>query len=164
MRKWENYARLLSPFSFSTHNEVINNYSCSICEISELCFPNNQRIRVCYWVAIFESQNTILTQMTVSNSHIIGYCFKENMFFSIFALITNESMSVWKSTSLYILSWYSNTVSFLQQRSPGQLLHGGPVQRLLIFETLDSFFINSLYCRMNVEISRPGCDILKNFD
>jgi len=101
--------------------------------------------------------------MTVCDSHIIRDCFKENMFFSVFGLITDKSMSMWKSTSFNVLSWNSNTVSFLKQRSPGKFLHSCPIQRLFISKALYPFFINPLDCRMNVEFTRSCSDIFEDF-
>ena len=119
MGKRKNNAGLLSPFSLSTNDEIINSDGCSIGKITKLSFPDDQAVGIGGWVAVLKAKHSILTQMTVGNSDVVRYWFEEAVFLHISFLITDESVSMWESASLDILTWNSHCIAFIEKSGPG---------------------------------------------
>ena len=104
MRKRKDDTGLFFPFGLSTCYKVVNCDCGSIGKISKLSLPDDKTVGVGDGISVFEAKNTVLTQVTVGDSDIVGDRFQEDVFFDISFLVANESVTVRESTSLYILS------------------------------------------------------------
>ncbi len=55
------------PLGFTGSDHGINDNLCSICEVTKLCLPNGEGVRVGLGVTILETENGILRQMRVAD-------------------------------------------------------------------------------------------------
>jgi hypothetical protein len=60
VRKKHHEALLDIPLSFTSSNHGIDNNLCSIGEVTKLCFPNCQGVRMSLGITILEAENGIL--------------------------------------------------------------------------------------------------------
>lgn len=95
---------MISPFSLSSNNEVVNGDGSAISKISELGFPNDKGVRICDGISILKAEHTVFTEMTVCDSDIIGDCFQKGVFFNVSLLIADVGMSMRKCSSFDILA------------------------------------------------------------
>lgn len=100
--------------------------------------------------------------MTITNCDLITDIFLEHKFRNISLLITYISVSVWKSSSFNILSWKSDSISFVEKRTECETLHCCPIEWLIIIEIFNSFFVDFSYSWMKIEVLWPGCNFFKN--
>ncbi len=144
---------LLFPLSFSTHNIIINQNLSSICEISKLGFPNDQRIGVGNIIAILKAQNTILTQMAISNCKPLFLFFVQSIVnwpdFLLHLLVMHNRMSMRKCSSFHILSGKTHSVTFVQQRVESQRFSSSKVNSSLRYWFV-SLFVYFLDLRVSV--------------
>ena len=163
MRKRKHNSWLFLPLGLSADNKVVNSDGCTIGKISELSLPNNQTIGISNWITILESKDTVLAEMAIGYPDRIWDRFQENMFLHVPLLVTDQSVSMGKSTPFYIFTWYSHIVALFEKSCPWQFLHSCPVKRFIIVEGFDSVLVDPLDSRMNVEISWPSGECLEQF-
>lgn len=99
--------------------------------------------------------------MTVCYSDIVGNWLQEGMFLHVSLLITDIGMPMGKSSSLDILPWNSNTISFLKKWGPCQAFHSCPIKRFFVSKIFDSFFIDLSNGWMHMKISWPVSNLME---
>ena len=104
MRKGKDNARLLTPFYLARSNKVVNQDSSSVGEVSKLCLPNDQCVRVGDRIPVLKAEHTIFAQMTIRNPHVVGHILQKGEFLDISFLIGDEGVPVREGPSLNILS------------------------------------------------------------
>lgn len=101
--------------------------------------------------------------MTIANSNLLWIdCLIKIKLFYILFLVRNIWMSMWKCASLDILSWQSDTKTFMKQSSKGETFHRGPVKILLLLDVLGSFIKYLLYSGVYIKFLWPCCYLVKN--
>lgn len=97
-------ARLDTPLSLSTADQVVDHDFSPVHEISKLGFPNDQRVRIYNRVTVFKPKNPVLTQMTVRYIHISRNRFQEEILVNIPFLVAYQRVTLRERTSLTILA------------------------------------------------------------
>lgn len=67
MRQQHHQTGHTQPFGFARADELVNNDLCTVGKITELGFPENQRMRFCKGDAVFKAKNTSFGQWRVEN-------------------------------------------------------------------------------------------------
>ena len=133
----------LVPFGLCGTDEVVENDLGPVEEVSELCFPNDQIVRVAQRVAVLEAQHALLAQMRVADHHMC--LFLDALQRTVLArvlLIHHHRVPMAESASLHVLPAQTHLVPLLAQRSERQSLRTGPVQRRLRLQHRSSLLVH----------------------
>lgn len=152
---------ILAPLGLSRCDKVVYHDLGSICEISELGFPNDQGVRICDGIAILEPENAVLTQMRVADGHIVTDLLLELEFGDVSLLITYQGVPMTEGSSFHVLPGYSHFVALVKKRGKSQTLHGRPVQTIIVGEVFDSLVVDLLDGGMDVEVAWPSCNFFE---
>ena len=68
MRQEHNESVLHIPFGFTGCNKLVNDDLTSICEITELCFPEAKGHRVSHGISILKTKHCIFTQKGIGGN------------------------------------------------------------------------------------------------
>lgn len=105
MRQIEHQPCLNSPFTFPSYNIIVNYDRGPIGKIPKLRLPDAQNIRIGNRVSVLIPTNSVFTQMTVADCHLVGIQgFVEVVLFNVFLLVRNVGMTVGKCATLDVLA------------------------------------------------------------
>jgi len=97
---------LLAPFGLSTDDVVIDHDLSGVGKITKLGFPHHQVVRIGDVVPVLETQDPVLTQMTVSHNELVLFAgHRVNGFDGLpSVLVMHHCVSMTESASFHVLT------------------------------------------------------------
>ena len=119
VREEHDQARFDVPLGLARSHKLVNHDLSTVCEITELGLPKDERHRVSLGVAMLEAENGILGQVRVRGDEtacavLLSHSVDGNIG-TITVLVEDVGMSVRESTALDILTRKSNVVALIDQ-------------------------------------------------
>jgi hypothetical protein len=122
VRQQQNQTAIALPFRLAAHEKLVDLDLSAIGEISELGFPEYERIRRIQRVAEFETENRCLRQRAVMNKEWRLpriECIERAVLFRAF-LIDEDSMPLTESAAFAVLAGEPDRDSLQEQRAEGE--------------------------------------------
>ncbi len=138
VRQQHHQTRHAQPFGFARADELVNDDLCTVGKITELGFPQNQRMRFGKGDAIFEAQNTGFGQGRVEDFKLglAGTDVVERGVFCLVGLIDQFCVTLREGAALAILTGQTHRCAFAHQGAECEGFTGCPVDAFAGFEHL----------------------------
>lgn len=164
VRKRQHQASALEPLLLTSSQELVDNDLSSVGEITELSFPDNERVRVDERVTQFETEDTIFRQGGVGDgeSTLFGADVVQESVLATVLLVVENSMTLREGTTLNILTRDTDVLALSEERAPGQSFSSRPINVLTFVQGLFTVLENTLQVAVNVEVVREGVQGLAN--
>jgi len=127
---------LYVPLCFSSGNELVNHDLGTVSKVTKLSLPENKCVGVCSRISIFKPKNCKFWKVRIWSDKvsvivkISEFSRIDGVVITVLVLVPYVGVSVRKCSSLNILAWKTDVVSFLKKSCKGKSFSSAPVDAL----------------------------------